>query len=170
MTRYLLISAAVMGLAACSQPSSEATAPDETYARVAVSGAFCRPTPNGARVGACYLTLTASRADRLVAVETPASAQAEIHSMSTEGGIMRMQAMADGLALPAGQAVTLAPGGNHLMLIGLAQPLATGQTVALTLAFEGAANVTVQAPVQAQAPDAGPATAASSGAGDHDHD
>lgn len=112
---------------------------------VEVSEALCRPTPRGRDVTACYMTLTASQNDRLVSVSTPLAAEGQIHEMTTEGGIMRMGELPDGLALPAGEAVSLRPGAEHIMLIGLKQPLAEGEQVSLTLTFEKAAPLGVQA-------------------------
>ncbi len=138
----ILIPAVLIAVAACS-PTPEA----ETLAAVSATDAVCRPTPNGRDVTGCYVTLTASRDDRLVSVTTSAAALAQVHEMSTEGGIMKMGEMTDGLPLPAGQAVSLAPGGNHIMLTGVARPLAEGDAVALTLTFENAQTLGVNARV-----------------------
>lgn len=129
MKRLLLLAPAL--LAACSQ-----TAP--APARVEVTEATCRPALAGRDTTACYATLTASRDDRLVSLAAPAAADVQIHEMTTEGGMMRMGEMAEGLPLPAGQPVRLAPGGNHLMVFGAAQPLVEGQTLAATLTFDQA--------------------------------
>jgi copper(I)-binding protein len=115
---------------------------------VQVSDAWCRAAPKGALAGGCYLTLAAGADDRLVAVETPAAARAEIHTMSMDGGVMRMRKLADGLALPAGKPVALKPGAEHLMLIGPKIALTPGAKVALTLRFKSAAPVIVTAPVK----------------------
>lgn len=146
MHRSLLAAAALMGLSAC-QPAAPAGPPT-----VAVTDAVCRPTPNGRDVTGCYLTLTASGDDRLVSVSSPAAASAEIHEMSTEGGVMKMGEMKDGLPLPAGEAVALAPGGNHVMLMGVTAPLKAGDAVSLTLTFEKAAAYGVRATVGQPAP------------------
>ena len=87
-----------LSLGACSQTA-------DTPASVAVTDAWCRPTPPAAPVAGCYLTLTASGADRLVSVESPAAERTEIHSMSMENGVMHMAKLEDGLDLPAGTAV-----------------------------------------------------------------
>ena len=114
---------------------------------VRATDALCRPTPNGKDATGCYLTLTASADDRLVSIAAPDAATAQIHEMKTENGMMSMGEMAGGLPLPARQAVTLAPGGNHIMLMGLSRPLAEGDTVSMTLGFEKGEPVTVQARV-----------------------
>ena len=142
----LLLAAALIGLAAC-QPAAPAGP-----VTVTATDAVCRPTPNGRNVTGCYLTLTASADDRLVSVASPAAATAEIHEMSTEGGVMRMGELKDGLPLPAGEAVALAPGGNHIMLIGVTAPLKAGDVVSLTLTFEHAQAYGVRATVGQPAP------------------
>jgi copper(I)-binding protein len=63
---------------------------------------------------------------------------AEVHEMKMEGDTMRMRAVEGGLALPARQTVELKPGGYHLMLMDLKQPLGKDSTVPLTLRFEDA--------------------------------
>jgi len=120
----------------------------QASAAVAVTGAWCRATPVGALTGGCYLTLTADADDRLVAVATPAAKRAEIHSMDMTGGVMRMRQLKDGLALPAGRAVTLKPGAEHLMIIGPKQTLAAGGTVPLTLTFKTAPPKKISAPIR----------------------
>jgi copper(I)-binding protein len=115
---------------------------------VKVTGAWCRAAPTGALAGGCYVTLTAAADDRLVAVETTAADHGEIHTMSMEGGVMRMRRLADGIALPAGKAVSLKPGAEHVMIIGPKVALTPGAKVTLTLRFKSAPPVTVTAPVK----------------------
>ncbi|QYF87674.1 copper chaperone PCu(A)C [Brevundimonas sp. PAMC22021] len=139
MMKRLLLSA-LLGLAACGGPQTPAT--------VTTADAWCRPTPNGARAGACYLTLTASADDRLVGAATSRAGEIQIHEMTTDNGVMKMGEMTDGLPLSQGEAVALEPGGVHLMLIGLTGPLVAGETVPLTLRFDKAPEVVVQAAVR----------------------
>ena len=141
MKPILILAAVSAALAACTvQPEAP------SFAVVEATDALCRPTPNGRDVTACYVTLTASQADRLVSVSTTL-ADAEVHEMKTEGGIMQMGPLIGGLPLPAGEAVSLAPGGNHIMLTGVKTPLAAGDTVALTLTFDKAAPLGTRATV-----------------------
>ncbi|MBB5660958.1 copper chaperone PCu(A)C [Brevundimonas halotolerans] len=127
-----------LGVAACQ----DAAAPS-----VEISDAVCRPTPNGRDLTGCYMTLAATTDDRLVSVSTDAAGKAEIHEMSTAGGVMTMAEMTDGLPLPAGEVTALQPGGNHIMLMQVTAPLAEGDTVDLALTFADAAPVTVSARV-----------------------
>ena len=149
-TLSILLSGAALIMGACGP--AETPGADKAVAAsttVAVSDAWCRPTPNGARAGACYVTLTARGGDdRLVSVSTPAAGMAMIHQMSTEGGMMQMSEMEHGLPLPAGRAVTLAPGGTHLMLMQLTGPLVAGTSVPLTLTFSQARAAHVNAIVR----------------------
>ena len=148
--KRLMIPATLLTLAACSQ----APVP-ETPAVVTTTDAVCRPTPNGRPMTGCYLTLTASRDDRLVAVSSPVAGEGQIHEMKVANGMMSMAELEDGLALPAGEAVALRPGGNHIMLIGLKQPLVAGEQVSLTLTFEHAPAMGIRARVGQPAATAG---------------
>jgi copper(I)-binding protein len=147
--KRLLIPAALLALAGCNQ-----TAEPEAMASVTVADATCRPTLNGRDITGCYVTLIASRNDRLVSVAAPLARLAQVHEMKVEDGMMKMAELKDGLALPAGEAVSLKPGGNHLMLMGLKQPLVAGEQVSITLNFEHAEPLGIRA-VVAQPPIAG---------------
>ncbi|MBI2260957.1 MAG: copper chaperone PCu(A)C [Caulobacterales bacterium] len=131
-------------LAACSP--GEKTAPGAAGA-LQVSGALCRPTPAGRQTTGCYLTLTAAADDRLMSVTSPVAGRAQVHESRMESNMMMMHQLKDGLPLPAGQAVELKPGGNHIMLLAVAEPLKAGDTVALTLTFASAPPVEVTAAV-----------------------
>ncbi|QSF53766.1 copper chaperone PCu(A)C [Brevundimonas fontaquae] len=156
MKTKLALAAAALSLAACnpSQPAKAPTAETPAAAAaVSATDAWCRPSPNGAKAGGCYVTLTAATDDRLTGGSTPRAASLQVHEMKTENGMMKMTELTAGLPLPAGQAVALAPGGNHLMLIGLTAPLVAGETVPLTFQFASAPAITVQAQVRQPAMD-----------------
>ena len=95
----------------------------------------------------CYLTLTATADDRLMSVSSPAAGRTEIHESRIESNMMMMQELKSGLPLPAGQPVELKPGGNHIMLLALSEPLEAGDTVALTLTFASSSPVEITAAV-----------------------
>ena len=124
MKTYLSLAAVALALAACNPPQEAKTAPESPTATAAVTAAdaWCRPSPNGAKAGGCYVTLTATTDDRLTGGSSPRAGELQVHEMKTENGMMKMGQLTEGLPLPAGQAVGLAPGGNHLMLIGLTAP------------------------------------------------
>jgi copper(I)-binding protein len=123
-----------------------ATAAMAQTGAVEVTEAWARATPGRAENGAAYLTITSPVGDRLTGISTPAAGKAELHAMKMEGGVMTMTPL-DGLDLPAGQHVTLKPGGLHIMLVGLKQPLQPGQTVPLILRFAKAGTREVTAAV-----------------------
>ena len=140
----LVLIALAGGLVACT-PGEKA--PSDAAAAVQISGALCRPTPVGRQTTGCYLTLTAEADDRLMSVSSPIAGRAQIHESRMESNMMMMHQLRDGLPLPAGQAVELKPGGNHIMLLAVAEPLKAGDTVALTLTFASAPPIEVTAPV-----------------------
>lgn len=157
MTRTTLLAVALLTLAACSQGGGGGSGEPAT---VQVNGAICRPTPTGRQMTGCYLTLTSATADRLLSASSPDANLVQVHESRIESGMMMMGELREGLPLPAGETVALAPGGNHLMLMGVKEPLVAGDTVALTLTFATSAPVEVTATVGQPAPRDGDAAAA----------
>jgi hypothetical protein len=135
---------AVLGLAGSAQAQDAKSA--GTTSNVTVSSPWARATPGGAKVGAAYLTLDAKAADKLVAARSPVAGAVELHTHTHEGGVMRMRRIE---AIPAapGSTVKLEPGGHHIMLMDLKQPLKEGEAIELTLVFEAAGEMTVKVPV-----------------------
>lgn len=115
---------------------------------IKIEKAWTRATPNGAKVGGAFLlvTNTGGEADRLIAASSDVAAKVEIHEMSMNDGVMKMQQLEDGLALPAGETVELKPGGFHIMMMGLNKTIAEGDMVQITLTFEKAGEVDVMFP------------------------
>jgi copper(I)-binding protein len=113
-------------------------------ARLEVSDAWARATPAKAENGIAFLTIRSPTSDRLVSVSSPVAKKAELNTMEMSGMVMKMRPIAS-LDIPAGQPVTLKPGGDHVMLLGLNGPLREGQSFPLTLTFEraGAREVSV---------------------------
>jgi uncharacterized protein YcnI/copper(I)-binding protein len=120
-----------------------------TVGDLEITGAFTRATLPNAPVAGGYLTITNKGAadDRLVSVSTPAAGTSQIHEMKMDGDVMKMNELPDGLVIPAGESVALAPGGFHLMFMDLTGPLVEGESVTVTLTFEKAGAVEVQLPV-----------------------
>jgi copper(I)-binding protein len=87
-----------------------------------IQAPWARATPGQAQNGAAYLTIVSPTTDRLTAASSPVAKKVELHTMSMEGGVMRMRPLA-AMDIPAGQTVTLSPGGTHIMLLGLTRPL-----------------------------------------------
>ena len=90
-----------------------------------------------------YLSITnhGAMADRLLAVESSLARKTELHTMDVTNGVMKMRQVDGGIAIPAGKTVQLAPGGFHVMLIGLKAPLNADEHYQVTLVFETAGKV-----------------------------
>jgi copper(I)-binding protein len=117
---------------------------------VQIGTAWSRPAIAGGN-GAVYLTLVnqGPKSDRLTSVRADV-AEAELHQMTMEGGVMKMQPISGGIEVPAGGKVELKPGGLHVMLIGLRKDLKAGDTFPITLRFQDAGEVSVQVKVLEQ--------------------
>jgi len=155
---------AALLLAACAGPP-EPHGPD-----ISLSDAWARPTgtsPGGAADHAhhgadhdggapgartaVYLTIRnhGAEADRLLRVESPVAAAAEIHRTEVEEGIARMRPI-ESVTVPARGAAQMRPGADHVMLLGLAERLAPGDRVPLLLVFEKAGELALEAEVRTQ--------------------
>ncbi|WP_136617248.1 MULTISPECIES: copper chaperone PCu(A)C [Mesorhizobium] len=111
---------------------------------------WSRATPAGAKVAGGYFTITnnGSAPDRLVSISSDVSEKAELHEMGVKDGVMTMRPVAGGLEIPAGGKVALAPGGYHLMFIGLKRQPKQGEKFSATLTFEKAGAVSVDFAVE----------------------
>ena len=120
--------------------------------------------PGRGQVRRRYLTVDnkGSTADKLIGGSSSAAGKVEVHEMAMNNGVMTMRPVKDGLSIPAGKSVTLAPGGYHLMLMELKAPFKKGDKIPVTLKFEKAGDVNVTLDVR----DIG-ATAPASGQMDH---
>ena len=115
--------------------------------RVRIDHPYARPTFGGAPGGAFMTIDNPGPRDRLLSISTDVATDAELHEMRMEGDVMRMRQL-DGIDLPTGSRVSLAPGKLHVMLLGLHAPLKAGQRFPLHLRFEKAGKVTVQVAVE----------------------
>jgi len=107
-------------------------------AQTSIKGAWIRGTVAQQKATGLFAQITSPQGGRLVSVSSSVAGVAEVHEMAMEGSVMRMRALPGGLDLPAGKAVELKPGGYHVMLMDLKQPLNNGDQVPVTLVFEGA--------------------------------
>lgn len=119
---------------------------------VKVEGAWVRGTVATQKSTGAFMRLTPTANARLVEVKSPVAGVAEIHEMAMQNDVMRMRQVA-GLDLAAGRTMELKPGGFHVMLMDLKQPLKGGELVPITLVFEDGARQRftqeIQAPVTA---------------------
>lgn len=147
--------ATVLAAAPVASAAQTARAPDfPRSADIKVRDAWIPLPPNGMTnaVVLMYVLNAGQRTDRLLGAACNCAARVELHEMSTVGGIMRMRPAAAGLEIPPAGTLRLASQGAHLMLIGLKQPLHPGQPVPVTLEFEHAGKVTVEALVRSPTP------------------
>lgn len=121
-----------------------------TIGPLTVGHPWSRATVPTAEVGGGYLVVVneGSEDDRLLAVESAVAGRVELHEMANENGVMKMRPLAEGIALPAGATVTLAPGGLHVMFLGLAGPFVEGERFPATLVFEKAGRLEVEFKVE----------------------
>jgi copper(I)-binding protein len=121
---------------------------------VSVENQWSRTSPNMTTAGVAYFEITASETDRLIgaAVDPSIAAKVELHetSMNDEGAMMMQPVPA--IDLPAGETVKLEPGGLHIMLMQLTEPLETGQTYILTLQFAESDDQEIEVEVREEAP------------------
>jgi copper(I)-binding protein len=153
MLRLSALLALLLPVAACSTPDEElpaadsptGTAPGEA---VLVSDARVRPTRAGSANTAAYMTLRNANTTevRLVGVRAADVEAVELHETVTDGSIARMRPV-DGVVIPAESQIEFAPGGYHVMLIGVEGDLMPGQTVPLTLVFADGPPQTLEATV-----------------------
>ncbi|WP_291992661.1 copper chaperone PCu(A)C [Candidatus Accumulibacter sp. ACC003] len=153
--RIQLALAIVLGAAAASALAGD----------VEVKDAWVRGTVSGQQATGAFLEITSKSGAALVGVVSPAAGVSEIHEMKMDGGIMKMRAV-ERLALPAGTPVHLAPGGYHVMLLNLKQPLKKGDSVPLTLQIEGPDKQVETVQIKAEVRDL---TAMAAPASDHQH-
>jgi periplasmic copper chaperone A len=115
---------------------------------IQVDHVWSRAMPAGA-TGVVYLTVTDHGApDTLIGIASPVAASAELHETINDNGVMKMRSVAS-LPVAPGKPIKLAPGGYHVMLVGLKQALVAGRSFPVTLTFAKAGMVTTTAMVQA---------------------
>lgn len=123
---------------------------------IQVSDAWARPTAGQSTTSAAYLTIAnqSDNGDVLKAASTPKAKAVELHQTTmTADGVMQMRQIKDGLAIEAGKVLALKPGGAHLMLLGLKEGLAAGDTLPLTLKFAKAGAIEVTLTIGSAAPE-----------------
>lgn len=125
-------------------------ADDYTLGDLRIEHPWTRATPAAGAVGGGYLTIQNGGAtpDRLLRVESPAAGTAELHTMSMEGGVMRMRPV-EAIPIPAGGEVKLQPGGLHVMFLDTRQRFERGQRIPARLAFERAGAIDIEFIVEA---------------------
>jgi len=147
-----LLALAGLLLAGCGDRDAASVSEPVAAGSIAVEGAWARPSrpmPQGeGDVTAAYMAIrnNASEAgERLLGVRLDGrTGTVEMHRSQEIDGVMRMRRV-DAITVPAGGTVRLEPGGYHLMLYGLSEPLEPGEELSLVLEFERQGSVPVRA-------------------------
>jgi copper(I)-binding protein len=127
---------------------------------VTVNDAWVRATVPGQKATGAFMKITAKDGGTLLGASSPAAGVVQVHEMKMDAGVMSMRAVEGGLALPAGQAVELKPGGYHVMLMDLKAPLKKDTLVPLTLVVKNAQGVESKVELKVSVSAGAPAAAA----------
>ena len=148
-----ILTGALFALLALAAPS--AAWAQSSKDGIMVMEPWAPPSLAGAHNGAAYFTLMnhGSASDRLIGLSTPVAAKAELHRDEMTDGVMRMRPTGP-LTLEPGEMIALKPGGFHVMLLDLKEPLKAGERFPLTLTFEKAGTMTLEATVTKSQPPA----------------
>ena len=144
--------------------STSVSAQPYTLGAISIERPWSRELPPVAPNGAAYLRIEndGERAARIVSAHSPIAGRVEIHAHEMDAGVMKMRHLRS-IEVPAQGAVSFEPGGLHLMLIGLKEPLVAGKGFPLTLVFQEAGEIEVTVEITTGgAPDR-------SGHGNHEH-
>ncbi len=117
---------------------------------IAVEDAYIRSSTPTSQTGAAFMVLNNQGAgdDRLIGARSDRAERVELHTHHEDAnGVMKMMEVEEGFPVPAGQSHALQRGGDHVMFMGLTQPLEQGETVPLTLIFEKAGEIAIDVPV-----------------------
>lgn len=140
----------VAGFCLLALATATAIAHDYKVGAISIDHPWARASMGMAKAGAAYMVLTnnGSAPDRLLSASAEVADAVELHTHLMEDGVMRMRQV-QAIEVAPGAPSVLEPGGLHVMLIGLKQPLAAGETFPMTLTFEQAGEVTVEVAVEA---------------------
>jgi copper(I)-binding protein len=146
--RWLLVAATVLSMTAvaCSEDGGDEAA--DAQGSVSVTDVWgWSSTPDR---GAVYFTVenTGAEADRLMGASSDAAGVVQVHETTMVEGTAQMSEV-DGVDIPAGGTVTFEPGGYHVMMMEIPEPLEVGSTIDVTVTFEGAGDIDVTAEIRA---------------------
>lgn len=111
---------------------------------------WARSSSSHAGLAGGYMTVVNDgETDRLVSASCPVADSVEIHAIRVKGPVLEMRMLDGGLVIPPANRQILKPRGYHLLLSGLASPLAPGDMLPITLVFDNAGSVTVDFAVEA---------------------
>lgn len=114
-----------------------------------VDDPYVREVPPGSPATAAFMTLhnSGDSAVRLISADNSIAEHTELHNHVNVDGVMQMRQV-EAIEVPAGGSALLAPGGLHLMMIGLQNPVSEGDQVELSLTFDNGETLELDAPVR----------------------
>jgi copper(I)-binding protein len=129
-----------------------ALADDYSVGSLHIDHAHARATVPGQSTGAAYISVEnkGNVSDKLLSVASPVAKSAEVHSMAMDGNVMRMREVSELELKPSTRIVMQAGDGYHIMLVGLKQALKPGQKIPLSLRFEKAGKIDIEASVDSR--------------------
>lgn len=147
---FALAAAAALALAGCATTTpDQAAGPTTAGQSVTITDAWVKAADEGMSAAFGELANNGDADVTLVSATSTASTSMQLHETVDNGsGSMVMQEKDGGFTIPAGGALTLEPGGNHLMLMGLVGPLQVGDEVDLTLTLADGTSVDATVPVK----------------------
>ena len=148
-TKLLVTLCTVAGMAFVGTTWAQNVSKTVTTNAIKIEDAYTRATVPGQQVAGGFMKIeNKGAADQLISASSPVAGEVQLHEMAMEGNVMKMRQVKD-IAVPAGGAVELKPGGLHLMFMNIKAPLAAGETVPVKLKFAKAGDVEVKMPVNA---------------------
>ena len=145
--KRLLVAAAVLFMS-----GGPLWAHEFTQGSLVIDHPWARPSLSVSPNGVAYMIITneGDVADKILTVNGNVAKRVELHTTLMDGDVMRMRAVAGGVEILPGQTLEIAPGGLHVMLMGLSAPLKEGDRFPLTLMFERAGGVDVEVQVESK--------------------
>ncbi|MBB3104022.1 copper chaperone PCu(A)C [Azomonas macrocytogenes] len=150
---FRLLAAAALSVACLCVNAHEHDGATNQAKSLIVSQAWSRAMPASAPTGAAYFIIDnhSGKSDRLTSVYAVVADKTELHSHMHVNGLMRMQHV-ESVDILANDQVQFEPGGYHVMMFGLKQPLVAGESFSLTLEFEHAGEITTEVKIMDAAP------------------
>ena len=145
--KRLLVAAAVLFMS-----GGPLWAHEFTQGSLVIDHPWARPSLSVSPNGVAYMIITneGDVADKILTVNGNVAKRVELHTTLMDGDVMRMRAVAGGVEILPGQTLEIAPGGLHVMLMGLSAPLKEGDRFPLNLMFERAGGVDVEVQVESK--------------------
>ena len=147
-SKLCLAICAVFGITLSASSLAQNVTQTISTSAIKIEHAYTRATMPGQQVAGGFMKIEnkGGPADQLLSASSPVAGEVQLHEMSMEGNVMKMRQVKD-IAVPAGGAVELKPGGLHLMFVNIKAPFSTGETVPVKLTFAKAGEVEVKMPV-----------------------